>query len=226
MPHSMEYTIMVNFKMYREASGARAVELARHLQRAQEETGIKFVAIPSTLDLLRVAEAVDIDVYAQHADPVRFGAHTGSISVEALADAGIPGLLINHSEKRLKLADIGYLVSEARRLGMTSVVCTNDDSVSRAAAALEPTYVAMEPPELIGGDVSVSKAKPDVVRRTVDAVRAISPRVHVLIGAGVKNAEDVRIGKELGAVGILVASGVVKAKDPLRAAMDLASGFL
>jgi triosephosphate isomerase len=50
-------------------------------------------------------------------------------------------------------------------------------------------------------------------------------KIPVLCGAGVKNGEDVRKAKELGAKGILVASGVVKAENPEEAIRDLLEGF-
>jgi triosephosphate isomerase len=47
--------------------------------------------------------------------------------------------------------------------------------------------------------------------------------VPVLCGAGVKTGKDVRRALELGAKGVLLASGVVKAKDPRKALQDLVS---
>jgi triosephosphate isomerase len=49
--------------------------------------------------------------------------------------------------------------------------------------------------------------------------------VGVFCGAGVKDRRDVRKALELGTVGVLLASGVVKAKDPEKALRDLASGL-
>jgi triosephosphate isomerase len=82
-------------------------------------------------------------------------------------------------------------------------------------------FVAVEPPELIGGDISVSTANPELIS---DAVATIGAG-KVLVGAGIKNAEDVRIALKLGAVGVLVASGVVKAADPVAALEDLCKGM-
>jgi len=47
----------------------------------------------------------------------------------------------------------------------------------------------------------------------------------VLCGAGVTNGEDVRAALELGADGVLLASGVVKAQDKKVVLIDLASGL-
>jgi triosephosphate isomerase len=49
----------------------------------------------------------------------------------------------------------------------------------------------------------------------------VNPKIRVLCGAGVTNGEDVVAAQNLGAEGILVASGIVKAKDPQAALLDL-----
>ena len=46
-----------------------------------------------------------------------------------------------------------------------------------ALAALNPTFIAVEPPELIGGDISVTTADPAIVSDTVAAVKAVNPNV-------------------------------------------------
>ncbi|MBN1275633.1 alpha-hydroxy-acid oxidizing protein, partial [Candidatus Woesearchaeota archaeon] len=87
-----------------------------------------------------------------------------------------------------------------------------------------PDFIAMEPPELIGGEVSVSEARPGLIGETVAAVRAVAD-VPVLVGAGVKDGEDVRKACSLGAEGVLVASGVTKAGDKESVIAGLADGF-
>jgi triosephosphate isomerase len=138
-------------------------------------------------------------------------------------EAGAVGTLINHSEYRLKLADIEASVAAARGEGLTSIVCTNNVPTTAAASALAPDYVAVEPPELIGSGIPVSKADPQVVEDSVRAVQAVNPEVRVLCGAGISKGEDVIAALELGAEGVLLASGVVKAEDPKKALEDLVS---
>ena len=101
--------------------------------------------------------------------------------------------------------------------------CAADTEEARALAALVPTYVAVEPPELIGGDVSVTSADPGIVSRTADAVRETDERVGVLCGAGVKTGEDVEMAVELGTSGVLLASGVTKAANQESSLRDLVS---
>ena len=104
-------------------------------------------------------------------------------------------------------------------------MCADSVREAEAIAGLSPDFIAIEPPELIGGDVSVTKANPEVVSSAVDRIRRANPKVEVLCGAGVKAGRDVSRAIELGAVGVLLSTGVVKAKDPKKALTDLAKGL-
>ncbi|MEW5747912.1 MAG: triose-phosphate isomerase [Candidatus Thermoplasmatota archaeon] len=217
--------IVVNFKTYLESSGEEAVALARLCEQVAKETGSSIIAAPALPDLALVASSVDIPVYAQHVDEVRPGNTTGHVTMENIRASGAAGTLLNHSERRIKVAEIHDLIGLARSLHLATIVCTNNPGVSVACAAMGPDAVAVEPPELIGGDVSVTTANPGIVSDTVRAIRSVKPEVAVLCGAGVKNGRDVAKAIELGADGVLLASGVVKAKDRRAVLMDLAAGL-
>lgn len=217
--------IVVNFKTYVEASGENALVLARLCEAVADETGAAIVVVPPTVDLSLVARSVGIPVFSQHVDDVPSGGTTGHITVENVKASGAKGTLLNHSEKRIKIAEIHELIVRARGAGLSTIVCTNNLGVSKACAAMEPDFVAIEPPELIGGDISVTTANPGIVGDTVDAIRHVGRDVGVLCGAGVKNGRDVAKAIELGADGVLLASGVVKAKDRRAVLLDLVSGL-
>ena len=177
------------------------------------------------LDLALVAASVKIPVFAQHLDSVPSGSTTGHITIENAKASGAQGTLVNHSERRIKVSEIHDIIDRSRGASIATIVCTNNLAVSKACAAMEPDFVAIEPPELIGGDISVTTANPKIVSDTVEPIRAISGRVGVLCGAGVKNGKDVSKAIELGTDGVLLASGVVKAKDRRAVLLDLASGL-
>ncbi|MCD6592684.1 triose-phosphate isomerase [Candidatus Bathyarchaeota archaeon] len=214
--------VIVNFKTYAEGTGRKALELAKAAEEVSRETGVCFSVAPQFVDIPIIVREVDIPVFAQHIDPIKPGSHTGHILPEAVKEAGADGTLINHSERRLRLADIDAAVTMARELDLITVVCTNNTSVSAAAAALKPDMIAVEPPELIGTGIPVSKAKPEVVTSTVEAVKKINPDVTVLCGAGITNGDDVAAALKLGTEGVLVASGIVKAKDPRKVMEEFA----
>ncbi len=206
--------IIVNFKTYLESTGKRAVELAKQAERASKETGATIVVAPQLVDLAKIAESVELPVFAQHIDPIKPGSSTGHVLAEAVKEAGAVGTLINHSERQLRLIDIDATITLAKEKGLVSCVCANNPSVSAAVAALHPDITSMEPPELIGSGISVSKAKPEVVTDTVKLVHKVDPKMTILCGAGISTADDVAIALKLGTRGVLVASGIVKAKDP------------
>jgi triosephosphate isomerase len=212
--------IIINFKAYAEASGKKALEIAKAVEEISAKVDDYIAIAPNFLDLAELAK-LNIDVYAQHVDPIEFGSHTGRITAEMIKEKGAKGSLINHSERRLRLADIDFLVQKFKKLGLISIVCTNNVSTTRAASALDPDYVAVEPPELIGTGIPVSKAEPEVVENSVRAVKEINPKVKVLCGAGITTHEDYVKALDLGAEGVLLASGIVKAKDPKKALEEL-----
>ena len=217
--------IVVNFKVYPEVFGKRGWELAKVCARVAEDTGASIVIAPPLSDLAHVARLVHIPVFGQHADTVEAGAHTGWVPPEALLEVGAAGTLLNHSERKIPHKNVAALVPRCEKLGLEVIACADNLREAEALARLSPDYVAIEPPELIGGNISVTTANPEIVSGAVETIHRVNREVGVLCGAGVKDRKDVRKALELGTVGVLLASGVVKAKDPEKALRDLAKGL-
>jgi triosephosphate isomerase len=217
--------VVVNFKGYLEVGGEKGIALAKVCESVAAETSKSIVIAPEMVDLALTVKSVSIPVFAQTLDNVKPGSCTGSITPESVAACGALGTLLNHSEHRLRLADIEALIQRAKTQNLESILCTNNLSVTQACASLGPDYIAIEPPELIGGDISVTTADPEIVGNAVKLVKDINPQVGVLCGAGVKTSEDVRSAIELGTEGVLLASGVTKAADPKAVLLDLVGGL-
>jgi len=215
--------ILVNLKTYKEGMGNRAHQIATAAQLVARESGVTIGIAPGYIDLHPISHHFAIPVYAQHVDGYEPGAHTGHITADALKAAGAAGSLVNHSERRLALAEIELSVRALQAHNLTAVICSNNEVTSAGAAALGPEYVAIEPPELIGSGVSVSKANPEIIKRSVAAVQAVNPKVKVLTGAGIQCGECVKIAVDLGTDGVLLASSVVKSADPAVVLRDLVS---
>jgi triosephosphate isomerase len=215
--------VILNFKTYLESTGKNALKLALASEMVAEETGVNMVVAPQCPDIYSLSREVKIPVFAQHVDAVDAGGHTGSTLIECVKEAGAVGSLINHSEQRMKLADIDTVVKKTTEKSMVSVLCTNNIETSAAAATLKPDFVAIEPPELIGSGIPVSKAEPEIVEGTVDIIHEINPEVGVLCGAGITTGDDMRAALDLGAVGVLLASGIIMAEDPKEALLNLVS---
>ena len=215
--------VILNYKTYLESSGENALELARALKSASEESGITMVAAPQAADIYRIQDQISLPIFAQHIDPITPGGHTGSNLIETLIEAGISGSLINHSENRMKLADIDEVIQLCKQNDIESCVCTNNIATSKAIATFSPEAVAVEPPELIGTGIPVSQAQPEVVEDSVKGVKSINKKIKVLCGAGISTGDDMKAAMDLGADGVLLASGIVKAENPKEALLDLVS---
>ncbi len=218
--------LVVNFKNYPEALGEGALRIARAAEDVSRRVGVPVAVAPPQTALMYVARSVSIPVLAQHVDDVEASNTTGFVPPESASAAGAAGSIVNHSEHRAPEDVVGRLVGRLRGLGLSSVVCASTPEEAGRLARFSPDYIAVEPPELIGSGRAVSRVAPDVVRRGVEAVRAVSSEVGVLCGAGIVDGEDARAAVELGAEGILVSSAVVRAKDPGLKLEELALGLL
>lgn len=212
--------IVVNFKTYEQAIGKNAVGLAKACEKVAKKSGVNIVAAVQAADIYRVASSVKIPVFAQHVDSIAYGKNTGFTLPEAVKAAGASGTLLNHAEHKLDYKVLADTINSCKRLGMTTIVCAAGKEEAAIAAKLNPDFIAVELPELIGTLVSVSKVKPEVVTSAIKEVKRIKD-IPVLCGAGVANGDDVKKALELGTVGVLVATAVVVAKNPEAALTDL-----
>jgi len=212
--------ILTNFKTYSSAVNDGAVELAKIHDKVARETGANLAVAVSAIDLYRVSQEVSIPVYAQHFDPVDLGSFTGHLAPEMISAAGAAGTLLNHSEHLLDMDILKRSVYLAKKEGLYTIVCAESIALAAKIMGWEPDLIALEPPDLIGGEVSVSSARPELIQQCVDKIGG----ENLLVGAGVKNQEDVRKAIEFGASGVLLASGVTKAGDPEAVLRDLVAG--
>jgi triosephosphate isomerase len=176
-------------------------------------------------DIYRIQQHVSIPVYAQHIDAADYGSNTGRVLPQAVQQAGAKGTLLNHSENRLRVDIIEASIEAAKKVGLKTIICANDAIVGQAVYSMKPDFVAVEPPELIGGDISVSSAKPSVIKDSVNRICKLGGYHKVLVGAGVKTNKDLKKSLKLGARGVLLASGITKAKDPRKALKELVKGL-
>ena len=208
--------VLVNLKTY----PCDAIEVAQAAADVADDSGVRVGVAPQATHISDVAET-GVETWAQHVDPIDYGSNTGHTLAETVSEAGADGTLVNHSEHRLKLADIDASVQAAKRADLETCVCANNPAQIGAVTALGPDSVAVEPPELIGGDVSVATGDPEIVTDAVDAAANVDESVDVYCGAGISTGDDVEEAGNLGATGVLLASGVAKADDPRAALEDL-----
>lgn len=203
------FEIIVNFKTYREGYGKQGRDLLEKLSNLKRENYEIYYALSFT-DLYLSREFKG--VISQHVDPYTSGAHTGSVLMEQLIEMGINASLLNHSERRVDRKIIVETLNLSESMDFRLFICSESLDETKFLCENGAKYVAYEPPELIGGDISVSTSKPDIISESYEICKSYGTKL--LVGAGVKNSSDVSISKSLGAEGILISSGIVKSKKP------------
>jgi triosephosphate isomerase len=209
--------LIVNLKTYPEGTGKQALKLLKASEAVSEGN---VILAAQAVDLRLLTKKARLPIYAQHVDAFDEGNRTGHFTPQAAKDAGASGTLINHSEHRIPEEQIKKTIELCRKYGLATVACAETPDEAERLARLYPDHIAIEPPELIGGDLSISKAKPELITNTINKVT-----ISVLCGAGVKTKEDAKTAVRLGSRGLLVASGVVKAKQQKKAIKELLEGM-
>lgn len=213
--------LLINFKTFEGGTGERGLKIAKIAEKVALEKNVNIAIAVQIAEIHRISSEVGIAVYSQHMDAIHFGANTGWILPETIKNAGAAGVVLNHAEHQMEPQKLREAVDRAKEIHLKTVVCANTPEEAKEAAKLLPDYIAVEPPELIGGNTSVSTAKPEAITNSVKAVG----KIPLLVGAGVKTRDDVRKGIKLGASGIFVATAVVKAIDPEKKIKELVEGL-
>ncbi|MCE4624725.1 MAG: triose-phosphate isomerase [Desulfurococcales archaeon] len=205
--------LAVNLKAYPQAF-TRYMDLAREARLLSERLSRVRIILAVPAPLVYPVGSVYDDVYLQHVDSVDYGSHTGYLPARAVEHLPVKGTLLNHSEHKITYRSLAKAAQEVKAAGKEVLICADTPTEAAAVALLGPTMVAVEPPELIGTGIPVSRAKPEVITSAVEAVKRVAPQVPLLAGAGISSPEDAVKAIELGARGVLVASHIVKAHDP------------
>lgn len=217
--------IFVNYKTFEESSGERALLLTKALEEAAHESQVKIIPVVQTLDAEKVVASTTLEVWIQHVDPVSFGAHTGWTLPEEAARAGISGVFLNHSEHKFTDFEALRVANEkALSANLKTLIFAGDIEELKNVVKLTPTYVAYEPPELVGSTTnSVARSQPDIISQASEIAR--SGGEPLVVGAGVSTMEDIKKSLELGAVGVAIATSVVKADNPKAKLLELVEGL-
>ncbi len=212
--------IFVNFKTSPPATGVKAVELVRDLSLIQAKTGVPIIPVVQATDIRSCMIATNYEVWAQHVDGVEQGQSTGWITPEAVGEAGASGTFLNHSEHQVPYGTWQAVFKKCQDIGLKTMIFAADLEELKKVVELKPDFVAYEPPELIASkDTSVARAKAGVIEEAVRIAKEAG--VSLIVGAGVKDIEDVRGSLKAGAIGVAVSSAVILAEDPKKVVLEL-----
>ena len=217
--------IFVNYKTYEEGSGQKAIALTKVLEEVAHASQVKIIPVVQAIDAEMVIASTALEIWIQHIDPLGYGAHTGWILPEEVAKVGVSGVFLNHSEHKFDDFDTLYATNEkAMAANLKTLIFSGNLDELKKVCGLSPTYVAYEPPELVGSTTtSVAEAKPEVISQAAEIARAFG--LPLIVGAGIHSMNDVKKSLELGAVGVAVATDIVKATDPKKELVELTEGF-
>ena len=216
---------IINCKNYEEIAGEKIIKLAKIAEKISKKYKIK-IAIAPPHHLIPLITKFGIIVLAQHLDDKKVGSTTGFMIPEIIKKSKINGSIINHSEHRITESEIKNLVKRLKKLKLKTIVCVKNVSEAKKYAKINPTFIAIEPPELIGTGRAISTEKPQLITNSINAVQSAKNSTKLLCGAGIVSAEDVSRAVELGSKGILVASGVIKAKNWESVLSDFSRGLV
>ena len=210
---------IINCKNYNEISGVNINKLSQVAEKISNKYKIPIAIAPPHHQLASIRRTVSgrylskLLVFAQHLDDAKVGSTPGYMIPEIVKKSKVNGALINHSEHRISSKEITNLVKRLKKLKMKTVVCVKNVREAEKYAKLNPTYIAIEPPELIGTGRAISNERPALITKSLLAVKKARNSTKLLCGAGIVTAEDVERAIELGSRGILVASGIVKSRN-------------
>jgi len=217
--------LFINFKTYKEATGKNAIVLASIAKKISVKFRKNIVIVAQPTDIGAVSK-LGITVFSQHIDAVTYGSCTGFILPEAIAQAGAKGTVLNHAEHKLSDDLLEKSILRAKEAGLLVMACaeTTERAKKIASFKVKPDCIAIEPPELIGGNISVSTAKPEIISGTINAVKSVAD-IPLITGAGIKNGLDAKKAIQLGCKGVFVASGIVKASNKKKAIEEIVLGL-
>lgn len=208
----MEPIIVINFKAYKNPK--QALNLAKSIEKVSKNIIIGVQAG----NVKEIAKKTKLKVYAQHVDPYKPGRHTGYIIPETIKKDNAKGSFLNHSEHKLAFNVLKKTIKRCKNIGLKTAVFASNLKQAKKIKKLKPDYLIIEPPELVAGKISVSKAKPNLIKNISKNLKT-----KFLVGAGIHSKEDVKIAMKLGASGIAISSAITKAKNPGKKLKELTS---
>jgi triosephosphate isomerase len=225
MDSNSKKTLIINLKNYLEISGENTIKIAKESEKVRDKTNIEIVIAPPQPALALLAKNTSLKVISQHIDSKNHGSTTGYYIPEIVKNVGGSGSIINHSEHEIGIDQIKESIIRLRELNLLSYLCVKTVNDLREVLKFNPDYIAIEPPELIGSNRSISTTKPFLISDSKETLIKENSNAQLICGAGISKAEDVKIALELGASGILVASAITKSKNWYNKILELATAL-
>jgi triosephosphate isomerase (TIM) len=216
--------IVINLKTYSEVTiNNNGQKLAQICDQASQKYNAPIVVCTQATDIGKISQSVSISIFAQHIDSIEPGKNTGFISALAVKENGAKGVMINHSEHRIGLENIQKTLELAKKYELQTLVCVENAQEAQKVIEWQPDMIALEDPVLIGGKESIiaNEAGKQKVKEFVD----LHLPSKCLVGAGVKDGNDMKVSRQMGADGVLIASGFDLSQNPQAVIEDLCENY-
>ncbi len=212
--------IFLALKTYKETTSNEGIKKLSSVKKVSEEFNIPIIAVAQATEIYRIKKELDIEVWAQHIDPIDPGRNTGWISPFSVKEAGATGVLINHSEHKLKEEVILETIKKARQYNLKTLLIGQTVEMVKRFDSYDIDYLSFEKEDLIASTISMIDQQEETIKSLVKTIKH-----PLIIGAGINDGEDARKSKAAGAAGILMATYFIQASDPEQKLKELAEGF-
>lgn len=193
--------------------GDAVIEYAQEVDKAAQKYGVDAIFICPYTEIRTVRQLCpNLILLAPYMDTLRPGRGMADVLPEAVKDAGADGVLINHVERPMGLAQIRQTIQRANELDLLTFVCADTIDEARALAHLGPDILNPEPSELIG---SGTASDMEYVGEVIRAVKEIDPNILVEQAAGITTAKQIYDFILAGSEGAGSASGILNSEDPI-----------
>lgn len=203
--------VFLNFKAFKETIGFNALKVIKEIDKKYNKIKIGAIINPADISLISFAKIRYIKIYTSlNKYCENFGAFTGCIPLSYIKRIGIRGLLLNHFENQIKFDLIKKFILFSKKNRLETIVCVKNLKEAKKIDRLNPNYIALEIPELIGTRLAVSKYKTKNLKKFVKLIKNIP-----ICGAGISKPEDVKLAREIGTKGVLIGSSFAKSKNKI-----------
>jgi triosephosphate isomerase len=216
---------IINLKNYIETAGDNTLRIVKDAEMVSEKLDVEIIISPPQPSLALIAKQTKLKVISQHIDLKKHGASTGFYIAEIIEKVGAIGSLINHSEHGIKTEEIKQSIEKLKEVKLLSFVCVKSLEELKVILKFEPDFIAIEPPELIGTQKSISSEKPYLIQKSNELIKQENNGSKLICGAGINKSEDIKTAVENGASGILVSSSITRANNWYEKIFELASAF-
>ncbi|KAJ8462689.1 hypothetical protein ONZ51_g10740 [Trametes cubensis] len=211
-----------NFKM-NPTSREQKKALVKVLNEADLDPNVEVVIAPPAIYLIPLQDLLrkEVQVAAQNCYFKSSGAFTGEISPAQLVDAGVPYVILGHSERRTLFHETSELVAQKTRAaidaGLRVILCVGETLAEREAertkevveAQLAPVVATLKKDDW--EKVVIAPAHADIRAFLASAVAPeVAESVRIIYGGSVTAANSKELGSQKDVDGFLVGGASLK----------------